>query len=56
MTEVRRHWPDHSRFRGRWVVSGKVYVRAVDRAGNISAPVSAGTEQHLVFLPFVIRG
>jgi uncharacterized repeat protein (TIGR01451 family) len=34
---------------------GKVYARAVDRAGNISAPVSAGTEQHLIFLPFVIR-
>lgn len=34
---------------------GKVYARAVDRAGNISAPVSAGAEQHLIFLPFVIR-
>jgi len=34
---------------------GKVYARAVDRAGNISAPVSAGTEQHYIFLPFVIR-
>jgi uncharacterized repeat protein (TIGR01451 family) len=34
---------------------GKVYVRAVDRAGNISAPVSADTVQHLIFLPLVIQ-
>jgi uncharacterized repeat protein (TIGR01451 family) len=34
---------------------GQVYVRAVDRAGNISEPVSAGTEQRLIFLPFIIR-
>jgi hypothetical protein len=27
----------------------------VDRAGNISEPVSAGTEQRLIFLPLVIR-
>jgi uncharacterized repeat protein (TIGR01451 family) len=40
-----------------WVLSdaGQVYVRAVDRAGNVSAPVSAEKKGSVIFLPLVIR-
>jgi len=34
---------------------GRVYVRAVDRAGNVSEPVSAEPVERIVFLPVVMR-